>query len=47
MRAETEQSAWNDYINVNDKNSNVLAENIEKGLENKAELTKFMRELTA
>ena len=47
MRAETEQSAWKEYISVNDKNSNVLAENIEKGLENKAELTKSMRELTA
>ena len=47
MRAETEQSAWNDYINVNDKNSSVLAENIEKGLKNKAELTEFMRDLSA
>jgi len=32
---------------MTDKNKDVLAQNIEKGLENKAELTKQMKELTA
>jgi len=30
---------------MTDKNKDILAENIEKGMENKAELTKYMREL--
>ena len=42
-----ENDAWKNYNDINDKNRDTLAEHIEKGLENKAELTKQMRELTA
>jgi len=47
LREEAEAQAWKDYNDINDKNRDVLAVNIEKGLENKAEFTKFTRELTA
>ena len=46
-RRDAEDNAWNEIDVMTDKNKDVLAENIEKGLENKAELTKQMRELTA
>lgn len=46
-RSKAEENAWNEIDHMTDKNKDVLAENIEKGLENKAELTKQMRELTA
>ena len=46
-RKDAETQAWKDYNDINDKNRDDLAEKIEKGLENKAELTKLMRELTA
>lgn len=46
-RRLAEEKAWNEIDHMTDKNKDVLAENIEKGLENKAELTKQMRELTA
>ena len=46
-RRDAEDNAWNEIDVMTDKNKDVLAENIERGLENKAELTKQMRELTA
>ena len=46
-RRDAEENAWNEIDVMTDKNKDVLAENIERGLENKAELTKQMRELTA
>ena len=39
-RSKAEENAWNEIDHMTDKNKDVLAENIEKGLENKAELTK-------
>ena len=44
-RKEAEENAWNEIDGMTDKNKDILAENIEKGMENKAELTKYMREL--
>lgn len=46
-RRDAEEHAWNEIDVMTDKNKDVLAQNIEKGLENKAELTKQMKELTA
>jgi len=46
-RREAEEDAWKEIDNMTDKNKDVLALNIERGLENKAELTKQMRDLTA
>lgn len=46
-RRDAEENAWNEIDIMTDKNKDILAENIEKGLENKAELTKQMRELNA
>jgi hypothetical protein len=44
-RREAEENAWNEIDAMTDKNKDILALNIEKGMENKAELTKYMREL--
>ena len=46
-RERAENDAWVNYNEINDKNRDILAQNIKKGLESKAELTKYMRELTA
>ena len=39
-RRDAEENAWNEIDMMTDKNKDVLADNIERGLENKAELTK-------
>lgn len=39
-RRDAEENAWNQIDIMTDKNKDVLAESIERGLENKAELTK-------
>ncbi len=46
-RRDAEEDAWNEIDSMTDKNKDTLALNIEKGMENKAELTKHMRELMA
>ena len=46
-RRDAEEDAWNAIDHMTDKNKDVLAESIEKGLINKAELTKFMSDLAA
>ena len=45
-RRDAEENAWTEIDHMTDKNKDVLAENIEKGLKNKAELTDQMRLLT-
>ena len=45
-RRDAEENAWTEIDHMTDKNKDVLAENIEKGLKNKAELTDQMRQLT-
>ena len=39
-RRDAEAAAWDDIDIMTEKNKNILENNIEKGLENKAELTK-------
>jgi len=46
-RLNEEKKAWEDYEDINENHKDILAENIEKGLENKAELTKEMHSLNA
>ena len=46
-RKDAEENAWLEIDILTDKNKDQLAEHIERGLENKAELTKFMQELNA
>ena len=45
-RRDAEENAWTEIDQMTDKNKDILAENIEKGLKNKAELTDQMRLLT-
>ena len=46
-RRDAEEDNWNKIDEIQDANKYVLAEHIEKGLRNKSELTKFMRELAS
>ena len=46
-RRDAEEENWNAIDVIQDGNKYVLAEHIDKGLKNKAELTKFMRKLAA
>ena len=46
-RRDAEEDNWNKIDVIQDGNKYVLAEHIDKGLKNKAELTKFMRKLAA
>lgn len=45
LRRDAEEDAWNKIDSMTDKNKYTLAQNIENGMQNKAELMKYMREL--
>ena len=45
LRRDAEEDAWNEIDSRTDKDKDILAINIESGMENIAELTKYMREL--